>query len=123
MSQAVLEPWLYQRISARPLQTATDRWTLYDSASTVGALWLTARLVHDITTDRLQAASDITNVSHQTGQVMSDANGERQRRVRELIRLLDEWMDDESGYDEKIWPQLKAALENDRLSSRRLFDD
>ena len=39
------------------------------------------------------------------------------------IRLLDEWMADESGYDEETWPRLKAALDRDRLSSRRLFDE
>jgi hypothetical protein len=39
------------------------------------------------------------------------------------IRLLDEWAADESGYDERIWPLLKIALDEDRLSSRKLFDD
>ena len=39
------------------------------------------------------------------------------------IRLLDEWMADESGYDEETWPELKVALNRDRLSSRRLFDE
>jgi hypothetical protein len=53
----------------------------------------------------------------------STLNGERQARVEELIRLLDEWMDDDSSYDEETWPELKAGLERNRLSSRRLFDD
>jgi len=38
-----------------------------------------------------------------------------------LLRLLDEWMRDESGYDEKIWPALKHSLEKDRLSRRNRF--
>lgn len=37
------------------------------------------------------------------------------------IRLLDEWMADESGYDEETWPELKEALDRDRLGYRKLF--
>jgi hypothetical protein len=39
-----------------------------------------------------------------------------------VIALLDEWLRDESGYDEETWPELKAAIERDRPSIRRLFD-
>jgi hypothetical protein len=49
----------------------------------------------------------------------SDSN----RAVEKAIRLLDEWMADESGYDEETWPELKTALDQDRLSSRRFFDE
>ena len=38
------------------------------------------------------------------------------------MALLDEWLADESGYDEQAWPELKAALDRDRTSARRLFD-
>jgi hypothetical protein len=44
-------------------------------------------------------------------------------KVKSAIALLDSWLNDESGYDEENWPKLKAALEENRLSSRRLFDD
>lgn len=40
-----------------------------------------------------------------------------------LARLLDEWLADESGYDEEAWSELKEALDRDRLSYRRLFVD
>lgn len=36
-------------------------------------------------------------------------------------KLLDEWMADESGYDEEAWPKLKEALDRDRLGYRKLF--
>jgi hypothetical protein len=36
--------------------------------------------------------------------------------------MLQEWLDDDSGYDEQVWPELKAALERNRTGSRRLFD-
>jgi hypothetical protein len=40
-----------------------------------------------------------------------------------VIELLQEWLADESGYDESTWPELKAALDQDRLSARKLFDE
>lgn len=40
-----------------------------------------------------------------------------------LKALFDSWLSDDSGYDEEAWPELKAALDRDRLSYRRLFDD
>ncbi len=39
------------------------------------------------------------------------------------IRLLHQWLEDESGYDERVWPQLKEAIEQDRLSERKRFSD
>ncbi len=41
----------------------------------------------------------------------------------EAIRLLHQWLADESGYDERVWPQLKEAIEKDRLSNRKRFSD
>jgi hypothetical protein len=40
-----------------------------------------------------------------------------------VIALLEEWLRDESGYDEETWPELKKALDRDRLSARKLFDE
>ena len=39
-----------------------------------------------------------------------------------VIQLIEEWLADESGYDEEAWPELKTALDRDRHSSRKLFD-
>ena len=39
------------------------------------------------------------------------------------IRLLHQWLADESGYDERVWPRLKEAIEADRLSDRKRFSD
>ncbi|HEX7446807.1 MAG TPA: hypothetical protein VF306_04635 [Pirellulales bacterium] len=47
----------------------------------------------------------------------------RPSRAAEAIALLDRWLRDESDYDEKTWPELKAALDRDRLSERKLFDE
>lgn len=33
-----------------------------------------------------------------------------EKEREEAIRLLDEWLTDESGYDEETWPILQEAL-------------
>ena len=41
------------------------------------------------------------------------------------IRLLEEWMADDSGYDEETWPELKEALDRNRREAgqyRTLFE-
>lgn len=49
----------------------------------------------------------------------------RNPRLAGLISLFKGWLQDESGYDEETWPQLKKALdqERDRVGARRLFRD
>ncbi len=39
--------------------------------------------------------------------------------------MLNEWMHDESGYDEAAWPELKEALnrERDAVEARQLFNE
>jgi hypothetical protein len=39
------------------------------------------------------------------------------------IRLLQKWISDESGYDEAVWPRVKQAIEENRLSERKHFSD
>jgi len=46
-----------------------------------------------------------------------------QNKPEAALKLLEEWLQDESGYDEETWPELKEALERDRLSERKLFDE
>jgi hypothetical protein len=50
--------------------------------------------------------------------------GERRPNVA-AIRLLDEWMADDSGYDEESWPELKEAIDRNRREAgqyRKLFE-
>ena len=46
-------------------------------------------------------------------------------QAAKVLALLRTWLEDESGYDEETWPELKKALdaERDRVGARRLFDD
>jgi hypothetical protein len=45
-------------------------------------------------------------------------------RAAALVELLRSWLKDDSGYDERTWPILKKALdeERDRVKARRLLD-
>ena len=36
-------------------------------------------------------------------------------------RLLQEWLADDSGYDEDVWPEVKQLIEENRLSPRKRF--
>ncbi len=47
----------------------------------------------------------------------------KQNKPKAILALLNEWLQDESGYDEDTWPELKAALDRDRLPTRKLFDE
>jgi len=65
--------------------------------------------------------------------VVQDATGsqvspiltpEQQERLDKVRRLLDEWMADESGYDERAWPLLEKGLEEDPFTLRAFsFDE
>ena len=44
-------------------------------------------------------------------------------RNEAAIALLKRWAADDSGYDERVWPIVKKAIEENRPSSRRRFRD
>jgi hypothetical protein len=44
-------------------------------------------------------------------------------RNQSAINLLNEWLADESGYDEQAWPAARKAIAENALSSRKRFDD
>ena len=46
----------------------------------------------------------------------------RRERHAAAIALLDEWLSDDSGYDETTWPDLKEGIEKSRTSTRTRFD-
>ena len=41
--------------------------------------------------------------------------------ARNPVALLDEWLAEDGAYDEETWPAVKAALNEDRLSNRRII--
>jgi hypothetical protein len=46
---------------------------------------------------------------------------ERMERNRKAAALLREWMADDSGYDEEVWPVLEQALKEDSIRFREDF--
>jgi hypothetical protein len=46
---------------------------------------------------------------------------ELQERHKALMLLLQEWLQDESGYEEATWPIVQRLIEENALSSRRRF--
>jgi len=66
------------------------------------------------TTTQIEPESEVTD---------NGAQPKSQRKVA-AQQLLQQWLSDESGYDEETWPVLKQALEQNRSASdRRLFSD
>lgn len=45
-------------------------------------------------------------------------------KAAKLFKLLISWLEDDSGYDEEAWPELKKGLDRERarVGARRLFD-
>ena len=43
--------------------------------------------------------------------------------VSRVTKLFEEWLQDSSGYDEEVWPQLKRALNENHSKSHKLFDE
>lgn len=44
-------------------------------------------------------------------------------RNQDAIKLLNTWLNDTTDYDEKVWPVVKSAIEKNKLSARKKFDD
>ena len=40
-----------------------------------------------------------------------------------LLALIRSWAEDKSGYDDRAWPILEKAIEENRLSSRKRFEE
>ena len=52
-----------------------------------------------------------------------DAMTVQRARNERAIEFLHSLMADASGYDERVWPEVKRSLEENRTSSRKHFDD
>lgn len=64
--------------------------------------------------------SDMTQAAGVPG-VGEKISAVQQAKNEAAVRLMKEWLKDESGYDEETWSRLKAAIEANRLSSRSRF--
>jgi hypothetical protein len=89
--------------------TAVTTWTLDSSAELITRL----------------SNQQYTSVSA-SGLTLLQVTGQESPRPlsghsKALIQLMNSWLNDDSGYDERTWPALKKAIEEDRLSSRKRF--
>ena len=57
------------------------------------------------------------------GNVLTGSHIEGHDRLQVITGLFEEWLSDESGYDEATWPELRRNLDQARTSSRRLFSE
>ena len=42
---------------------------------------------------------------------------------QQLLLALQEWLKDDSGYDEKVWPLVQQRIDENRLSMRHRFHE
>jgi hypothetical protein len=49
-------------------------------------------------------------------ELVSSPNKDNDESLEKLIKLVDEWMADESDYDQQTYPQIEAALNQNKLS-------
>jgi excisionase family DNA binding protein len=55
--------------------------------------------------------------------ILTLSGDELRQRNEAVIQLLEEWLADETGYDEKVWPTVKRTIEENRSSYRKRFAD
>ena len=70
------------------------------------------------------AVQDASAVPQQKQEASTAAEVAAQRQKNEAARrLLQEWLADDSGYDEEVWSKVKQLIEENRLSPRKRFCD
>ena len=79
--------------------------------------------VEDAKVDNQTSTETTEWISSEPVVVEGGEGDERLKRNAALIRLLHQWLADESGYDEATWPVVKQAIEEHRLSHRKRFCD
>jgi hypothetical protein len=72
----------------------------------------------------VHAAQDASAVPQRQQEAPTATEVAAQRHKNEAARrLLHEWLADDSGYDEEVWPKVKQLIEENRLSPRKRFCD
>jgi len=70
------------------------------------------------------AVQDASAVPQRKQEAPTAAEVAAQRYKNEAARrLLQEWLADDSGYDEEVWSKVKQLIEENRLSPRKRFCD
>jgi hypothetical protein len=69
------------------------------------------------------AEEEEVGTQHQESHLEKKLDDDLRARNARALQLVREWLADDSGYDEAVFPVLKAELEADRLSYRRRFKE
>lgn len=110
------------------INSEIERSLARESSSTsagisLGEIALGRRLSHERSLVRQhQPTASFLEESHNHAVFARDSEVQR-RKNQKALALLREWLADESGYDERTWPILKKAIEENRLSDRKRFSD
>ncbi len=56
-----------------------------------------------------------------TNDIPTAISAAQRKRNQGALRLLRQWMADETGYDERSWPIARKVIEANRLSRRKPF--
>ena len=112
--------------------TGADENTWYDDISSSGAVSFAGqaweRSLHRLLQCESESVIRVWVMGGRAVQYLSHWGFEQSWRAQQswhaqnAVALLDEWLNDDSGYDEETWPELKKSLDRDRLSDRKLFD-
>ncbi len=84
---------------------------------------MTDRFVLDTGQARSMHVEKETPNSCQVTPSVDTGSSSRKRGLEGLLDLMEEWMADESGYEERTWPELKNNIEANRMSYRKRFSD
>jgi hypothetical protein len=66
------------------------------------------------------AREDVEEALRRALRLFLERNLELARKARQerAVRLVESWLNDKSGYDERVWPQLSRDIEENRLTLR-----
>jgi hypothetical protein len=104
-----------------------EQYSEFNTAYVAAILAALPGVEHKIRPIRLyyQSKSRNVTVSRPKSQVQSSTDNDSTVKAtnKAAVQLLREWLDDESGYDESVWPTVKEAIEQNHLSVRARFSD
>jgi hypothetical protein len=93
-----------------------ERWT-----SSLDVHWDIAIIRHLL--EQVGSAASFQWLTLRPEESSNAARAVQRAKNEAAIRLLQKWISDESGYDEAVWPRVKQAIEENRLSERKRFSD
>lgn len=77
-----------------------------------------SQTTNDVAPDTLEHS--VPSVPNEMNVPDRAAQHQKNEAARQLLR---EWLADDSGYDEDVWPRIKQIIDDNRLSMRSRFGD